>query len=140
MTRKPYATDLTDAQWQLVEPLIPAAKPGGRDRTTNMREVINAIQYFLRTGCGWRHLPHDFPPHGTVWWYYWSWRQDGTWVQIHDVLRQQVRTAAGRAATPSAGVIDSQSVKTTEKGGPKATTRPRKSRAGSARSWSTPSG
>jgi putative transposase len=126
MARKPYPTDLTDAQWQLIAPLSPPCKPGGRDRKTDMRELVNAIRYVVRGGGSWRMLPHDFPPHGTVWWYYWTWRQDGTWVRLHDALREQVRTAAGKEATPSAGIMDSQSVKTTEKGDPKATTRPRK--------------
>ncbi len=117
MTRKPYPTDLTNAQWSRIAPLIPPAKPGGRRRTVNVREVVNAILYFVRTGCQWRNLPHDFPPWGTVHYYYRRWRLDGTWEEVHGTLREQVRTEKeGREATPSAAIIDSQSVKTTEKG------------------------
>ena len=85
--RKPYDTDLSDAEWAIIEPLIPGGKPGGRPRETNIREVINAIFYLLRTGCAWRHLPHDFPPSGTVYDYFSSWTRDGTLKHIHDTLR-----------------------------------------------------
>lgn len=116
--RQAYPTDLTDRQWLRVEPHIPLAKPGGRPRSVDMREVINAALYVLRNGIVWRALPHDFPPWKTVYHYFRAWRRDGTWERLHDTLRDQVRAQDGRERSPSAAIIDRQSVKTTEKGGP----------------------
>jgi len=129
MERTPYPTDLTDGQWRLIEPLIPPAEPGGRRRSVNMREVINGILYLNRTGCSWRLLPHEFPPWGTVHYYYRRFRLDGTWQKIHNTLREKVRRNANKKPTPSAAIIDSQSVKTDapSKGGRTATMRARKS-------------
>jgi putative transposase len=122
MTRRAYPTDLTEAQWRRLAPLIPPAKPGGRRRAVNLREILNAIFYHARGGASWRMLPHDLPPWGTVHYYYRRWRLDGTWQRMEAALHRRVRQAAGRAAPPSAAIIDSQSVKTTEKGGRAATT------------------
>lgn len=132
MERTPYPTDLTDEQWKLVEPMIPPAELGGRPREVDLREVINGILYLNRTGCSWRLLPHEFPPWGTVHYYYRRFRLDGTWQKIHDKLREKVRRKAGKKPTPSAGVIDSQSVKcdAPKKGGLMVTTPARKSLAG----------
>ncbi len=129
MARKPYPSDLTDEQWTLIAPMIPPEKPGGRPREVDMREVVNGVLYFLRSGCAWRQLPHDLPPWGTVHWYYREFRLDGTWERIHDKLREKVRRKDGRKPTPTAAVIDSQSVKTAEKGGAVVTTRARRSEA-----------
>ena len=125
MSRQPYPSDLTDRQWRRLEPLLPPAKPGGRPRSADLREVVNAILYVLRNGVVWRALPHDFPTWKTAYHYFRAWRADGTWAAIHDALREQVRRADGREATPSAAILDRQSVRTTEKGGRAATTRRR---------------
>jgi putative transposase len=116
-SRTLYETDLTDAQWEILRPLLPPPPGGGRPRTTAMREVLNAILYLLRTGCARDLLPHDFPPPGTVYGYFRQWRRDGTIDRIHDALRPRVREASERDGEPSEAVLDSQSVKTTEVGG-----------------------
>lgn len=116
MSRKAYPSDLSEAEWVILEPLIPAPKAGGRPALHTRREIVNAIRYVLRNGGGWRALPHDFPPYTTVYDYFRAWRDSGLWEQVNTALREQLRRHLGREAQPSAASIDSQSVKTTEKG------------------------
>ncbi len=118
-----YSTDLSDAQWERVRPFV--EKSFGRPAQVERRRIVNAILYILRTGCQWRMLPREFPHWSTVHSCYWRWRRDGTLENLHDTLRAEVRLKAGRMAHPSAVILDSQSVKTTEKGGQRATTKPR---------------
>ena len=129
---KRYTSDLTPRQWEQIKPLIPPARPGGRPRTVNIREVLNGIFYRLKNACSWENLPKDFPPHQTVFRYYRQWSLEGTIEKIHDVLRRQVRVKAGKQETPTAGIIDSQSVKTTQKGGTVVTMRARRLKAANA--------
>jgi putative transposase len=115
--RQAYDTDLTDAEWNRLEPLVPAPKPGGRPPKHTRREIVNGICYAIRSGAAWKLLPHDLPPWRTVYHYFWSWRHQGVWQQIHDTVREWVRQAAGREGQPSGAVLDSQSVRTSEQGG-----------------------
>jgi len=117
MNAKLYPTDLTDAEWDLIQDLIPPAKPGGRHRELDMRAGVNAIFYVVEGGIQWRMLPHDYPNHNSVYWYFSQWRDSGDWQRIHDTLRAQVRQQEGRHKHPTAGCLDSQSVKTTAVGG-----------------------
>lgn len=131
-----YPSDVTDAEWALIEAMIPPPRPGGRPRDTDMREVFNAVRYVLRTGCQWRQLPKDFPPRSTVYNYFWEWTRYGVLDRIHHALLVQCREAEGREASPTAAIIDTQTAKATEKGGPapirSVTTPARKPRASSA--------
>jgi putative transposase len=119
---------------------MPAWNGKGRPPRVERREVVNAIFYVLRTGCQWRYLPEGFPAWQTVYWYFTRWTEDGTWERVNDHLRRAVRTHLGREPDPSVAIMDSQSVKTTEKGGTEGTTRARRSKAASATSWSTATG
>ena len=126
MARRAYPTDLTDAQWAVLEPRVPPPRPGGRPPKHPRRELVDAMLYVLRSGEAWRLLPHDLPPWQTVYHYFRLWRRDGTWERVNAALRERTRLRAGREATPSAAILDSQSAKTTEKGGRAATTAARR--------------
>jgi putative transposase len=138
MIRATYPSDLDDAQWISIEPLIRPAKPGGRPRSVNMREILNSILYVVRSGCAWRMMPHDLPIWSTVYDYFRQFRKAGVWQRVHDALRDQVRREQGREESPRAAIIDSQSVKTTEKGGLMGMMRARRSMGVNAISSSTP--
>lgn len=132
MCRKAYPTDLNDKEWTVIEPYVPKPKTGGRPAEHTRREIINAIAYVLRSGCAWRLMSHDLPPWSTVYDYFRQWRIDGTWERINTALREKLRTTIGREAQPSAAIIDSQSVKTMEKGSRVAMTQASKSKDASA--------
>ena len=117
MQTQPYPSDVANRQWNCIKDQVPSAKPGGRPRSVDMRQGINALLYVVVTGCQWRALPHDFPHWKTVYDYFRTWRDDGTWQRIHDTLRAEVRRQAGRHKHATAGCLDSQSVKTTPVGG-----------------------
>ena len=139
-SRLRYPSDLTDEEWALVEPLIAPAKRGGNRRHVVVREVVNGLMYILSTGCQWRAIAKDLPPRSTLYDYFDLWGWDGTLERIHEALYVKCREAAAREASPTAAIVDSQSVKSAEKGGAastlRATTRARKSTARSATSWS----
>ena len=121
--RKPYPSDLRGAEWALLAPLVPPVKSGGRPARWSRQEIVNAILYVVRGGNQWRAMPHDLPPWQTAYGYFRRWRNAGVWEQIHTALREQTRQRLGREPTPSAAIVDSQSVKTSQKGASAATTR-----------------
>ena len=136
MNELPYPSDLTAAQWALIEPLLPASKPKGRKRRVDLREITNAILYVLKGGISWRMLPREFAPWKTVYHYFRLWRLAGLWDRIHDQLRDQVRVSKGRHICPSAAIVDSQSVATQQKGAIGATMLRSAPRVVSGISWS----
>lgn len=135
--RRAYPSDLSEAEWLLLEPLMPVTRPRGQARIHSYRAIVDGILYVLRNGALWRAMPHDLPPWQTVYTYVRDWTIDGTWARIHDALAEADRELAGRDPEPSAGVIDSQTARTTEKGGTAATTGPSGWSGASATSWST---
>lgn len=142
--RAAYPSDLTDEEWEILERLLPAPKwgtsRGGRPQEFPTREIVNGVRYVLRTGCAWRSMPHDLPPWWTTYKYFQRWNRDGTWQRVHDKLRGDVRQAEGRERQPSAAIIDSQSVKTTERGASGVTMRAKESADARGTSSSTRSG
>src|SRR5262249_14761219 len=139
-TKNRYQTDLTDRQWAQVCRVIPAPKPGGRPAKYDRREIANALLYITRTGCQWRMLPKDLPPWRIVYWCFMQWRKDGTFARLDALPGGALREPPGRRRQPAAAIIDSQSVRTTKKGGRTAMTPVRGSTAASGTSWSTPGG
>jgi putative transposase len=135
--RRPYPTDLSDAEWNYIEPHLPATKDHGRPRIHSLREILDAIFYVLRSGCQWRMLPHEFPRWPTVYHYFRKWRIDGTWERVNRAIRERLRVRLRRNSQPSAGIVDSQSVKTTGVGGEErgVTTVARRSKDASAIYW-----
>lgn len=138
ITRPAYDSDLNDAEWELIRPFLPLHPPCGADPRIPKREIVNAIFYVNKHGCTWRGMPHDLPKWQTVYGYYRQWNRSGVWERINDALRRRVREAADRAAEPTAAIVDSQTVKTTEKGGRAVMIGARESTDESVISWSTP--